>query len=348
MEQKQLQTYATDKAFAPIHVTDNSDVMAKNAADLNQSMEVYGQMQRRNDQTKINNAKQSGDGLVALSKFSKTLGDHLIKEKQQQNQRDLEEGMALAYTDGVSPESQQLFEQEEAELIETDSQIREVGGKLPESTLPDVRRGVSNLSGWKGYGFAQGMAQKGAAEYPMVYQQLARDVEVTVGGKAITLNTATSAPERAAVEGEIRRRFLQQYAGMNTNLLAKYLFPQMRKYEYQQQMEWVEQQDELLKAERKDEALNFLYNGIQGGRGGDSVIQFIDQFKGDFGGRGKAWEQVTDSLGTLIDEGKLTRTQLEDIKNSTVTIDGKEVVINSSGQIAVKTSSDKDGDGDED
>ena len=106
MEQQQLQTYATDKAFAPLHVTDNSDVMAKNAADLNQSMEVYGQMQRQNDQTRINNAKQSGDGLVALSKFSKTLGDHLIKEKQQQNQRDLEEGVAMAYTDGVSFEEE--------------------------------------------------------------------------------------------------------------------------------------------------------------------------------------------------------------------------------------------------
>ena len=327
MEQQQLQTYATDKAFAPLHVTDNSDVMAKNAADLNQSMAVYGQMQRQNDQTRIANAKQKGQGLQDLAKFSKKLGDHLIAEKQQQNQRDLEEGLALAYTDGVPLEEQAEFDVQEQELIQTDAQLREVGSQLPPQTSVDVKRGVSNLSGWKGYGYAQGMAQKGAINYPMAYQQLAQQVEVTIGGKAITLNTAQTAPERQAVEAEIRRQYLQKFAGMNTTLLNKYLFPQMRKYETQQYMEWQETQNQAFEAEQKDEAKEQLFDSIKTNRGGEGVMQFIEQHSATFGGRSKAWDVIQTELEEGIKNRELTAADIESIKNTVVTVNGKEVKI---------------------
>ena len=327
MEPKQLQTYATDKAFDPIYVTDNSELMAKNAADLNQSMEVYGQMQRENDQRKIQAAKQKGDGLVALSKFSKQLTNHLVEQKQQQNQRDLEEGLAMAYSEGINPEEMAAFDAEESALIQTDAQIREVGGSLPQGTSPDVRRGVSNMSGWKAYGYAQGMAQRGAMDYPIAYQQLAQEVEVTVGGKAITLNTAQSGPERQAVEGEIRRRFLSKYAGMNTALLGKYLFPQMRKYETQQYMEWQREQTEAFELEQKDEAKEFLYDSIKTGRGGEGVMQFIEQYSGTFGGRSKTWDVLVDELEEGIQNRDLTKADIDAIKDTVVTIDGKKVRI---------------------
>ena len=327
MEPKQLQTYATDKAFDPIYVTDNSELMAKNAADLNQSMEVYGQMQRENDQRKIAAAKQKGDGLVALSKFSKQLTNHLVQQKQQQNQRDMEEGLALAYSEGINPEEMAAFDAEESALIQTDAQIREVGGSLPQGTSPDVRRGVANMSGWKGYGYAQGMAQRGAMDYPIAYQQLAQEVEVTVGGKAITLNTAQSGPERQAVEAEIRRRFLSKYAGMNTALLGKYLFPQMRKYETQQYMEWQREQTEAFELEQKDEAKEFLYDSIKTGRGGEGVMQFIEQYSGTFGGRSKTWDVLVEELESGIENRDLTKADIDAIKDTVVTIDGKKVRI---------------------
>jgi hypothetical protein len=327
MEPKQLQTYATDKAFDPIYVTDNSELMAKNAADLNQSMEVYGQMQRENDVRKIQAAKQKGDGLVALSKFSKQLTNQLVKQKQQQNQRDLEEGLALAYSEGINPEEMAAFDAEESALIQTDAQIREVGGALPPTTSPDVRRGVANMSGWKGYGYAQGMAQRGAMEYPMAYQQLAQQVEVTVGGKAITLNTAQTGPERQAVEAEIRRQFLSKYAGMNTALLGKYLFPKMRQYETRQYMEWQEEQNEAFEREQKDEAKEFLYDSIKTGRGGEGVMQFIEQYSGTFGGRSKTWDVLEDELTEGIKNRDLTAADIQAIKDTVVTIDGKKVRI---------------------
>ena len=327
MEPKQLQTYATDKAFDPIHVTDSSELMAKNAADLNQSMEVYGQMQRENDRRKIQAAKQKGDGLVALSKFSKQLTNQLVKQKQQQNQRDLEEGLALAYSEGINPEEMAAFDAEESALIQTDAQIREVGGALPPTTSPDVRRGVANMSGWKGYGYAQGMAQRGAMEYPMAYQQLAQQVEVTVGGKAITLNTAQTGPERQAVEAEIRRQFLSKYAGMNTALLGKYLFPKMRQYETRQYMEWQEEQNEAFEREQKDEAKEFLYDSIKTGRGGEGVMQFIEQYSGTFGGRSKTWDVLEDELTEGIKNRDLTAADIQAIKDTVVTIDGKKVRI---------------------
>ena len=327
MEPKQLQTYATDKAFDPIYVTDNSELMAKNAADLNQSMAVYGQMQRENDQRKIQAAKQKGEGLIALSKFSKNLTNHLVQQQQQQNQRDLEEGLAMAYSEGINPEEMAAFDAEESALIQTDAQIREVGGSLPKGTSPDVRRGVANMSGWKGYGYAQGMAQRGAMEYPMAYQQLAQQVEVTVGGKAITLNTAQTGPERQAVEAEIRRQFLSKYAGMNTALLGKYLFPKMRQYETQQYMEWQEEQNEAFELEQKDEAKEFLYDSIKTGRGGEGVMQFIEQYSGTFGGRSKTWDVLVDELESGIENRDLTAADIQAIKDTVVTIDGKKVRI---------------------
>jgi len=61
----------------------------------------------------------------------------------------------------------------------------------------------------------------------------------------------------------------------------------MRSHEARANIEWADQQATLMKEERKAEAQDFLFNGIASGRGGETLIEFINKYAGDFGGLGK-------------------------------------------------------------
>ena len=46
-------------------------------------------------------AERSGDGLIALGKFSGKLADVLYKQAEKQNEQDLQEGIAMAYEEAM-------------------------------------------------------------------------------------------------------------------------------------------------------------------------------------------------------------------------------------------------------
>ena len=99
-----------------------------------------------------------------------------------------------------------------------------------------------NLSGWKAYGYARGIAQLGGEQYGVFYEQAADSVVVDINGRAVTLSNAKDSSERAAVEAEIRRQYLKNFEGMNLGLLNEYLFPGMKRYETQQATAFAVQQ----------------------------------------------------------------------------------------------------------
>ena len=159
--------------------------------------------------------------IESLSQFSGTLSDMLMKEAQAQNERDMEEGLSMSYLDGISETDALAFDIAENHLRTTDGEIQQIGDAIQASGTADFMgvQKVRELSGWKQYGYAMGMAQNSSFQYPAFMEQALAQLEPEM-----------PAAEKAAHLAQARNQFFRQSGlmGMNPALLNKYAFPSMR------------------------------------------------------------------------------------------------------------------------
>ena len=296
---------AQSQGFSPVQAPDVTPLLRENM-----------QTQQRS----FDNVRQAGlqqielNKLTNLAQFSETLSNTLVEQVKQKNQADEEAGLMLAYTDGLPEPTVQQFDESENIILQAESQFKTVASTAEQEGAPvDVVRQFRNLGGWKAYGYARGMAEQAAAGYGRFYQSAAENTAVNINGQEITLASAKSSPERAAVEAQIRSQYLSQFAGYNPALLNKYLFPAMRQYENKAATEWAETQQAVLKEERKSEAQDTLYNGIKAGRGGETLIEFINRFSGDFGGVGNSRKVGIQILEDLINARQIGKAEVDAI-----------------------------------
>ena len=191
------QSYAQGGAFRPRKTSTYLPALEENQKRQRDAEQVYFDQLRRNDQTRIEEAKRAGDGLKALGKFSKSLSDVLVQEAKKQNEEDLNEGIAMAYEESMfgpgTPERMALDAGEE-QLKADDGQIQLAAGAVLASN-PDnyqAATNVKNLSGWKKYGYATGLAQMAGANYQSWMENAMHTDNTTV----ININGETFTPQR--------------------------------------------------------------------------------------------------------------------------------------------------------
>ena len=300
-----FQGSAQSQGFSPVQAPDITPL-------LRQNMET--------EQRSLNNVRQAGlqqielDKLTNLAAFSETLSNTLVEQVKQKNQADEEAGLMLAYTDGLPEEVTKAFDQGEQAVLAAESSFKGIASTVEAEGAPvDVVRQFRNLGGWKAYGYARGLSEQAAAGYSRYYSNASENVAVNINGQEVTLATAKTSPERAAVEAEIRNKYLSQFVGFNPALLNKYLFPAIRQYEAKAAVEWSEQQQLLLREERKSEAQDTLFNGIKAGRGGDTLVEFINRFSGDFGGVSNARKVGIQILEDLVNSRQIGQTEVDAI-----------------------------------
>jgi hypothetical protein len=302
-----FQGSAQSQGFSPVNAPDVTPL-------LRQNMET--------EQRSLDNSRRAGlqqfelNKLTNLAAFSETLSNTLVEQVKQKNQADEEAGLMLAYTDGIPEPAVQQFEDAEKTILQAESGFKTVAATAEADGAPvDVVRQFRNLGGWKAYGYARGMAEQAAAGYSRFYASAAENTAVNINGQEVTLATAKTSPERAAVEAQIRNQYLRQFVGFNPALLNKYLFPAIRQYENKAAADWAETQQAMLKEERKTEAQDTLYTGIKAGRGGETLIEFINRFSGDFGGVGNSRKVGIEILENLINSRQIGQEEVDAILN---------------------------------
>ena len=106
MDQINYQSYDGQGKFDPVTRVNAIPALDRRNQLLRRGEENYLRGIQQNNQVRIQNAKQQGEGLQALAKFSQTLTDFLVeKEKADMEQRIQEEdaaGEAQAYQDFMS------------------------------------------------------------------------------------------------------------------------------------------------------------------------------------------------------------------------------------------------------
>ena len=232
-------SYAQGGNFDPIRRPDYLPGMEENYRREEASMEAYGQAERENDQVRIANAKRAGDDMIALGKLSKTLSKVLYKEAERQNEEDLNEGIAMAYEEGMygagSPERMAL-DAGEAQLKADDAELGFTAGLVMQGNGDNYQaaRSVRNMSGWKRYGYATGKAQVAGMQYgSWMENAMSTDDQtvINVGGESFTPAQAYTPQQKQAAMAVLRRQYMSQsgVSGLAKPLLAKYMFESMMK-----------------------------------------------------------------------------------------------------------------------
>ena len=318
------QGYAQTQGYDPIEPVDVTPILRENRQteqqNLQRMLDQSLQVMRIKDQEEQNTIEQQNRiaDLVAetelsdLAEFSQTLTSAITAYRDYRKEKDFEAGMNLAYTDGLPQDVVAQFKSDEAMAEQAATLSEGAAASLEAENAPtDLVQRTRNLSGWKAYGYARGIAQLGGEQYGVFYEEAADRVTVDINGRAVTLSNAKDSSERAAVEAEIRRQYLKNFEGMNLALLNEYLFPGMKRYETQQATAFAVQQREMLRAERETTAKDELSGFIKGERGGEGFIRLINTHQYDFGGRGKTREMFVQELKDGLKSGRYTPEQIE-------------------------------------
>lgn len=283
---------------------------------------------RDNNAVNVANVRQNGKDLESLAAFSSSLTEQLVENKKKKNDEEMQRGMMMAYTEGVPQEQQDAFDSEEQELKDLNGETIKAANKI-EGKTGNVFLGekVRGMSGWAAYGYAMGKAQQGGQDYAVFMAQAADTVVnvTTESGevKPLTLATANTPAEFAAVQSQIRSEFLKQYSGMNPALLNKYLFPSMRDQEGKALLTFSKERGAMIKKDRVTAAADGLTSSINGASNpGEAMLTFIDQTASDLGGRKEARAEGLRVLRLAMESGAINRDTISDLVDSTITIEG--------------------------
>jgi len=188
--------------------------------------------------------------LKSLAGLSQTISKGIVEETERNNQRQMEEGLMQAYLDGVSPEDGLAFDIAEGYLKDTDDQIQAVGDRAQATGAPFMGvQKLRELSGWKQYGYAMGVAQNAQAGYAAAMDQALAEMPGDL-----------SSAEKAVYLSNERAKFFNETGlmGLNPALLNKYAFPGMREVDSAYLNAWRKQDEDAVKEEIIGEAQQIL------------------------------------------------------------------------------------------
>jgi len=204
---------AKSQGFKPIQAPDVTPLLRQNMETQRSSMESVRTFGLKSGLQDLENSQLSN-----LAPFSKTLSDVITTGLEAKRDQLKEEGLQLAYTDGLPENVTRTFDAQEQQLKNTHEQIQRVADTAQQKgeAFEGVYQ-IRQLSGWKKYGYAMGMAQNAGSQYQGAMEQAFAEVPED-----------TPVAEKAALLAQARGQYLSRLADINPALLNKYAFPSMR------------------------------------------------------------------------------------------------------------------------
>ena len=292
------------------------------------TMDQNSETAKRNAKNQEFNNRMKDKEFQKLMTFSKSLMEYGVEEQNKKNKAEMEEGIAMAYTDGISEEQSQGLEDFEAQLASDDQETQAAGGLVFDQTNNyEVSSRVKNLSGWRQYGYQQGMAQRAGTEYKgFIANAMENDnqTQITVDGVTFTPATANGSAQVQAAMAAVRNQFISEYGliGTDVAVLNKYAFPNMRQAESKLGLEYSSRfaADESFALQQEAKAA-FVADGDYGA--------FVARLQTTLDANGKplgkrgAHAEAKKFLTEAINNDTLTTTQVEAIEGQRVPWDPK-------------------------
>lgn len=267
-------------------------------------------------------AQEVAEGAKGLAQFSDSLSSILVERQKKENEKQMLEGMREYWYNGATEEEQVQFKADETALGEARSLADQAAGEYEQGGGDTfVAEGLRQLSGWKAYGYAKAMLQQAGVSYGTHYTQR---------GQELGLNETSDPRQRAAIEQQIREEYMQPYGELNPMLLHEHMFPSMRRFEQGEQLAYANRQAKLFQKQRETERNQSLYAtfvNADAGQTAQNVLQWVDQYKGQFGGnRGLAFAAATETIRTGLSNGSIDPTSFRNALDQEVTLDDGTVI----------------------
>ncbi len=267
-------------------------------------------------------AQEVAEGAKGLAQFSDSLSSILVERQKKENEKQMLEGMRDYWYNGAGEEEQAQFKADEAALGEARSLADQAAGEYEQGGGDTfVAEGLRQLSGWKAYGYAKAMLQQAGVSYGTHYAQR---------GQELGLNETSDPRQRAAIEQQIREEYMQPYGELNPMLLHEHMFPSMRRFEQGEQLAYANRQAKLFQKQRETERNQSLYATFANadpGQTAQNVLQWVDQYKGQFGGsRGLAYASATEVIREGLGRGLIDPTSFRNALDQEVTLDDGTVI----------------------
>ena len=340
MNQVGFEGSAKSTPFAPLRAVDRTGAMRNRLNDRLRWMREDQQMVNQDRQSyaqslQVKNRFQQEarmQDLESLSGMSKTLTDTLLKVRETKNEMAREEGLALFYEAGLPLEQAEAFEREEAKLIEARDKTNEIAGKLAvEGQPPEIVERVRNLSGWKKYGYMQGLAQDAGINWGQyLAERLAGDTEtqIQVGDRVFTPAEASDQAEISAASQVLRRQYLRERGLTDANpaLLNKYTFPNMKQGEASVIANRYKEIVRQRSIEAMEEQAGVFTTALQAGfSAGDAFNAFITSTESVLDpesltplGKGGARDQALATILNLAKDGAIDESVIDQIMGSSI------------------------------
>ena len=315
MEQDQFQIYGGGIDYQPVAQPDLLPAIDREQSRQKQADEEFLAQIRRNNQTRVQNAKSAGQDLIALGKFSKTLVDALVTNQKQQNEEDLAAGLEEGYRQymngGLDMSS---YNQGMSTAKQQDAVASEVESDVQRNN-PDNYEASANIgkaTTWKEVGRRRGFAQAAVGGYSTyIDQQLA--------GKQFN-----SSSEYASALSQARQSFFRRagLTGMNPKFLAETVYPSLQKTDASLMRKWTKQFAVDDSFARQSDASSTLVATKDISSYLDAVRSTVDKNGNPLGYAG-AWSSFEQEITRAREAGMLTESDLVNMENQAIPGDPK-------------------------
>jgi len=331
MKQSAFQGSAKAQPFDPVRAYDPTAAMREQSAkrlrwlqeDQQSALENrnrIGRAMAEQDSVTVRNLEQNAEKLAG---FSKTLGTFAMKIQEERRERLIEEGMAMAYEDGVPQKDVDAYKAGEQTLQQTDRAVQGAAIELEEQGVPaEPVRQVRQLSGWQKLGYMRGQAVNLADGFGVYLAETLPTFSVNLNGRQVTMEDASNQAEREIVLRELRRGYLSRFSGMNLAMLNEVAFPRMRAIEQRFMSEEAERANKRAQAEMKEERTSEVFQVFQTSQDiGTDFLSMVDRWSG--GNTALIGNSRREALAVALElakAGRITQQQFDALRSAPITL----------------------------
>lgn len=294
-------------SFQPEQVSSPLQSFDENTRRQQAAEQQYLQGMRANDAARLRDLDKAFSG---LSQLSTAITQYAEQKRDEYQKKEMQRGMALAYTNGVSQADRDDLDEQERQGQALDKETTSLANKVESDGDPYTADNIRKMSAWAQYGFAVQTLQMGGMSYGIHFADKRSTTKVNIDGQEYTYDTARTPEQRAAVQAQIRQDYLDRFAEFNPVMAAKYMFPAIQKFEEKEAVKWATAYSARQKDERLTAAKDSLYSGLVSEMGGDAYLNLITNKASDFGGTGAARKAAAQMLIEMIDNEQISETQV--------------------------------------
>ena len=317
--QVRYQGSAQSQGFSPVQAPDSTSLLRQNI---------------ETEQRGLQRVMQSGlaevdlNKLANLSDFSQTLSGYLVNTIKKKNEADEAEGLNQAYQDGFEQTQIDAYRAQVKNLESTRDDFDTAAMKAAQAgEQPYVVNRLQQLSGWKKFGYAKGLAMNAGRNYlPWLANQLEnnREIQVKIAGQEPFYPADAQDPaQKQAAISVLRKAYLQEQGlvGLNHMLLNEYAFPHMKSADQEVMNAYLTKYNKAQNEEARTSALSELVTGISTDPAmfGSTVKRLMATGMSGV----EARSTTMDLMYKLHREGQLSADGIRAVKNSPSFMPGK-------------------------